>query len=197
LYYDSPENTYNQMKIGIDGVDTSENSYAYNILMPVANELSKKLNRICKGLAFLFGPVVNGRREFIISADGNKKLFPNVKKLVQDAPDIPGWRIIAFRPPVQDISGFKLSLGNMELGANDVWFTARKTGILFELNVFVRVPPGANKDAIGQATFLLLDHAIGEYNMETRIGRMEFQQLPADPVAAGLKPLSELSQIIC
>jgi uncharacterized phage protein gp47/JayE len=28
------------MKIGIDGVDTSENSYAYNMLMPVANELS-------------------------------------------------------------------------------------------------------------------------------------------------------------
>lgn len=40
MYYDSPENIYNQMKINIEDVDTSENSYPYNMLMPVSYEMS-------------------------------------------------------------------------------------------------------------------------------------------------------------
>jgi hypothetical protein len=41
---------------------------------------------------------VEGRRQIIISADGDRDLFPAVETLVAAAPDIPGWRVIAFRP---------------------------------------------------------------------------------------------------
>lgn len=40
MYYDSSENIYNQMKLNLENIDTSENSYAYNMLMPVAYEMS-------------------------------------------------------------------------------------------------------------------------------------------------------------
>lgn len=40
MYYDSPTNIYNQMKINVTNADTSEDSYVYNVTMPVAYELS-------------------------------------------------------------------------------------------------------------------------------------------------------------
>lgn len=164
---------------------------------PVANQLVKQLNKVHKGLTFLFGPVVDGRKEFIISADGDRKLFPNVQELVKAAPDIPGWKIIAFRPPVQYISEFTLTFGSMEFGADDVWFSSQRSGSMFELDLFLRIPAGIDKDTISQAAFILLDHAVGEYNVETKIGRISFNLLPNDPIAAGLRPLAELPKIIC
>src|SRR5438876_207495 len=46
----------------------------------VCSELAKLLTNVEKGLTWEFGPTVEGIREFTISADGNKALFPRVKK---------------------------------------------------------------------------------------------------------------------
>lgn len=40
MYYDRPINIFNQMKINTTDIDTSENSYFYNMVMPVAYETS-------------------------------------------------------------------------------------------------------------------------------------------------------------
>ncbi len=163
---------------------------------PIADELSKQLRKVCKGLVFLFGPEDNGRREFIISAAGIRKLFPNVQELVNDAPDMPGWRIMAFRPPVKDISDLRLILGDAEFSANDIWFSYNKSDDKIDLNIFTRIPDGVSRDVVGEAAFLLLDHTVGEYNVETKIGGITLGVLPIDPVAEGLHPLSMLPKII-
>src|SRR5690349_9585027 len=64
---------------------------------PVTEQLSQHLESIAPGLVFELGV---GREEFelIISADGKKDLFPVVKRLVSAAPQLPGTKVIAFRP---------------------------------------------------------------------------------------------------
>jgi hypothetical protein len=153
----------------------------------VADELAKQLKKVNKGLSFLFGPVVDGRREFIISADGIRERFPAVKTLVSAAPDIPGWKIIAFRPPVQDISDLTLMLGDTEVSANDIWFAVQQSGPNFDLEIFLNIPPTSNRDTVTGAAFLILDHTVGEYNVETRFGSITIKDLPTNPASAGLR----------
>lgn len=163
---------------------------------PIANELHRRLNKVCKGLVFLFGPEIDGKKQFVVSAGGIRKLFPDVQRLVQVAPDIPGWKIIAFRPPVKDINDFRLRFGNAEFRANDVWFSITRSSDQFDLNVFVRIFDGVGQDVINQAAFLMLDHTIGEYAVETKINRITFDSLPIDPVASGLHPLAMLPNMM-
>src|SRR5215813_3394054 len=85
-------------------------------------ELTKELNRVNEGLTFEFGPVERGRREFIVSADGIKSVFPAVQKLVAAAPQMAEWEIIAFRPPKS--LDYRIEIGELSIGVDDVWFRA-------------------------------------------------------------------------
>src|SRR4051812_44407217 len=64
----------------------------------MAEAVIKPLRKVDERLTFEFGPIVNGVGEFIVSADGNRHLFPVVERLVRAAPPLPRWRITAFRP---------------------------------------------------------------------------------------------------
>lgn len=58
------------------------------------------LDKVNPDLVFEFSPILDdGKREFIISADGMKSIFPIVKALVNGAPQLDKWHIIAFRQP--------------------------------------------------------------------------------------------------
>src|SRR5262245_19477219 len=64
---------------------------------PTFEKLTDELHKVSPELTFEFGPKENGVREFIVSADGNQSAFLDVTKLVDAAPKIAGWKIIAFR----------------------------------------------------------------------------------------------------
>ena len=64
----------------------------------VFNELAGKLKQVHESVTFEFGPVEDGKREFVISADGIKDAFPAVEKLYALAPKLPRWKFIKFRP---------------------------------------------------------------------------------------------------
>src|SRR5438128_2325080 len=61
------------------------------------DRLAIELQKIHPNLTFEFGPN-EPRREFIISADGIKRAFPAVASLVEAAPPLDRWQVIAFRP---------------------------------------------------------------------------------------------------
>jgi hypothetical protein len=157
-------------------------------------ELSGELARVSKGLTFEIGEEKAGQREFVVSADGIRELFPAVQKLVAAAPPLPGWTIVAFRQPKS--LDFTIQLGEHELGADDVWFSAAPEGERVGLTLYVRGLTDDNRHLLGPAVFLLLDSAVGEYNVETKVGAIDSRPLPEDPAAQGLQPLPALRDLV-
>jgi len=159
----------------------------------VFNELGRALARVEAGLTFEFGPLKDGRREFIVSADGIRDRFPAVQRLVAVAPAMPEWTVIPFRPPKSlDVT---IEFGGHRLGPEDVWFTAEPHEGRTALTLFLEGLTEANTQALAGAAFILLDAALGEYAVETQVGGIDWQPLPADPQAAGLKPLRAIREV--
>jgi hypothetical protein len=161
----------------------------------ICSELAKQLKRIDRHLTFVFGINENEKlREFIVSADGIRSSFPAVKKLVAAAPEIQGWKITAFRPPSEALG--TLTIGNVTVGPDDIWFSARRTQELVELVVYIRNAEQLPQNAIGQLAFIYLDHCLGEYDVETKIGSIDFRPLPDNPESFGLQPVSKLVETV-
>lgn len=160
----------------------------------VCDDLMSELQKVHKGLAFEFGPTVDGKREFIVSADGIATVFHAVKKLVAAAPNLPAWKVIAFRPPKGN--DFAIGFGEFKLGMDDIWFLAKPAGQKTNLTLFIRGFEGENERKATGAAFLLLDAAIGEYNVVTKIGHIDMQPISDDPSASGKLPLKDLVKVI-
>jgi len=156
----------------------------------IFSELSGELKRINGDLVFAFGPTKGGVREFVVSAGGISSAFPAVKKLVSAAPKMPSWKITAFRPRV-GVTDHVIIEGR-SVPAADIWYRSLPEGHKLGVVIFVRGYSKATERQLGSAAFLQLDNAIGEYDATTKIGSIAFEDLPVDPRAHGLKPMSAL-----
>ncbi|MBK7401248.1 MAG: hypothetical protein IPJ34_34585 [Myxococcales bacterium] len=63
-------------------------------------------------------------------------------------------------------------------------FIAERHGALFDVTVYV--PGFTTREDFGNILFIALDHVVGEYDMETRIGGIEWASRPMP--ASGLRP---------
>jgi hypothetical protein len=167
--------------------DNSERLFAFESDQDrLFNELQDALGKVEKGLTFEFGPIEDGRREFVISADGIRELFPAVQRLADAAPRFSQWTIIPFRPPRSlDV---EITLGRRTLGPGDLWFTDDADCDRIGLTIFVRGLTEKNHRSLAHAGFLLLDNALGEYVVETEVGFVEWEPLPEHPETSGMKP---------
>ena len=152
----------------------------------------KELQTIDENLAFEFSPVLsNGKREFVITAQGTKKAFPAVTKLVNAAPSFQNWIIVAFRQPKLDYANILVS--NIQLNVNDGFFLYRKSNRKVDIELHLR---GYQKtEEWEEVAYLLLDAVIGEYATETKIGGISIKQLNVSDIPT-LYPITELPNII-
>jgi hypothetical protein len=165
--------------------------FAFESDRGVLDELSAALHRVERGLTFELGPPRDGKREFIVSADGIRDRFDAVRKLVAAAPALDQWTVIPFRPP-KDIDQIAITFGQQRLAADDLWIRAERDGDRVGLNIFVRRLTEENREMLSGAVLLLLDSALGEYAVETQVGFIEIHPLPAQPAATGLQPFREI-----
>jgi len=155
------------------------------------DELKSKLNKINQDLTFEFGPVRDNKREFVISADGIKGSFPDVIKVVNAAPNLPNFKIIAFRQPHLDFT--KINYKDIQLDFKDVFFRYGKNNGKLDIELNIR----DYQDNIDWATaaFLLLDNILGEYDTEMFINGIDRKQL-IEYELNSLLPISDLSKIL-
>jgi len=132
----------------------------------------------------------HAEREFIVSTDGIKERIPKVQDLVNAAPSIPGWKVIAFRPPK---GGGLIQFQGRSLEEMDIWFSAKRAGEKTDLVLYLANP---NDRANMGMTFLILDSLLGEYGVMTRVGAIDWRPLPPDPVRDGLRPIKDLPEAI-
>lgn len=152
--------------------------------------LAKEMNKLNPHLTFEIGPIEeDGKRDFVISADGIKDAFPAVEALYNLAPNLKNWNFIKFRPRR---NLHRINYEGKTVSEPDIYYKlfrdADKAGIQLFIN-------GYNKnehDIYSSIGFLLLDDALGEYDMEIKVSFVEFHNINSTDFN-GAKPISELS----
>jgi hypothetical protein len=154
-------------------------------------ELSAQLHQIDDNLVYEVSRPNSGKRELVISADGIKESFSSVVALTNAAPEITGWTITAFRPRV-DIAQFTLKYDGRDLAPKDYYFWLQADGEHIDLILYVPDLSEDNRNEFVNACYVLLDMALGEYDVTTKIRFIDHQPLATASEREGLKPLTEL-----
>ncbi|MBK9247971.1 MAG: hypothetical protein IPM69_07640 [Ignavibacteria bacterium] len=131
------------------------------------DRLGYQLNEIDPNLTFEFSPIHdNGIKEFVISAGGLKVSFPSVKRLVEKAPKITNWEIIAFRQRLP-LEYDSVKYGDLDLSYDDIYF--RYSNESDKIGVELNIMNYSDVTEFNQAIYLLLDGLLGEYDVETKL----------------------------
>jgi hypothetical protein len=138
----------------------------------IFDRLSTELQRVHRNLTFEFGPKDNQRRkrEFVISAGGIWDAFASVVALTTGAPPFDRWKVTAFRPRRWPLNSIQIA--DIEIDPEGVEFSLLDNGKIAGLYLYV---PGYIEEDINykQIGYLMLDEALGEYDVETGVGVIE------------------------
>lgn len=155
----------------------------------VFSELGERLRAVHPDLAFEFGPVrPDGKRDFVISADGLLRAFDAVESLAAEAPRLDRWSWIKFRqrggPHVE------FTFDEITVNTEQVCYGMTPRGDNVDVTIYFRDYRQEPHAIYEQSAFLILDHLLGEFDVVTRVAyvRAEAEQ----PAALDAKPLCEL-----
>lgn len=149
-------------------------------------KLGSRLRQIDPGLAHEIGMADPQTLDIVVSAEGTKALFPLVIEVVNRVPKVAGLKATAFR---QRNPGLSLEVLGHKVTAETVSYVSIVEGDKLGLDLFFDI----DLDERGRVMigFLLLDMTLGEYDVGTRLGSIEFREGRAP---AGAKPLSALAE---
>ncbi len=142
----------------------------------IFRQLASKLKKVQWDLAFEFSPVhENGIREFTISSDGNKELFPTVQYIIERAPKIQKWKFNAFK---QRVSGDELEIqyGDFKVGYSDIYFRF-EDGDYGNIGIELSIRDYDGQQQSQVAIMVVLDALIGEYDLTMGIEWIEWTKL--------------------
>ena len=142
--------------------------------------MQQELEKFCAQLYFeIEGDSEDHRGELIISAAGDPDYFPQVKTLVDAAPEFEDWKIIAFKQ-AQPI-GFKITYEGREFDPDDT-IVIPLLNDEFPDSVGVQICfedfEESNEELFMGGTFLMLEALIGEEAAVTDIEYLEVCKVP-------------------
>lgn len=155
-------------------------------------DLKARLERVNQHLTYEVGPADQRPRELVISADGRREAFFAVEKLADAAPALPNWRVIRFRPPMDGYATMRLEMGDITLRGQDMEFELRleRDRKLVGVRLYIRGCTTPGQQEFGGAAMLMLDVALGEYDVECKVGSVTV--FPFDHAAEGKRfPFAE------
>lgn len=170
-----------------------------------------QLQLVHRGLRFEMSEAVRGRREFVITAAGDKQLFPLVDAMVAAAPSMEKWTIVALNPAKG--FDFVIDFEGVKYDPKSIWFLpldeeqhppdpeARwSIGNLFSGGFGIRfgVPGLRDQDHDGAAfaATRILEAVLGERARAADVQYVEIAGLPNDPAKVGYIRLLELPAYI-
>jgi hypothetical protein len=139
------------------------------------DKLGAEMHKLNPSLTFEFGPIEDGKREFVISADGIKEAFPQVEALYAAAPSLSRWKFVKFRPRRKPMD---VDYEGISVRATSVTVQLIRNGQFADLTVFIPNCSEADRKAYMAIAFLLLDGALGEHDVETRVGQIKVEAAP-------------------
>ncbi len=140
----------------------------------IFDSIQANLQRVHNSLVFEISRVVDGKREFVISADGIQEAFPFVESTGSKAPNLERWKIVKFRPRLG--TGFIIEMGDLKLGSDDISFRLEHDRGKIGIELFIDGFVDEERDNFLRAAFILIDTALGEYDVETKVGFIDLHQ---------------------
>ncbi len=145
----------------------------------VFDRLSIELRRVHRNLTFEFGPKDDQRakREFVISAGGIRDAFAAVVALTTDAPPLSRWKITAFRPRRWPLNSIEIA--DTRIDPERVEFSLLDNGKIAGLYLYIPgyIEENSHYKHLG---YLMLDEALGEYDVETALGLIKMLPFEAE-----------------
>lgn len=129
---------------------------------------------------------------FIISCDGRSEGIPHVEKLFEAAPKIDKWKFQKFRAPGHVT---ELNYQGLQFKANDIKAKYSSDGEYYHVELYIKGYKDSDDRYKGLA-FLYLDHLVGEYNVMTKMGQIDFKKLGLFTSTADKISLQELRAVI-
>ena len=134
-----------------------------------------------------------GQYVLVLTADGMREGIKPVIKLAEMAPPLENWEIRKFRQPME----------NPVIRLGDFYYPTEKILVVPEIDreagivhLDMYVPElSMEPDLARHLAFLYLDHGIGEYNTMTKVGGIEFYDLPEEDIPGSMS-LNELRRLI-
>jgi hypothetical protein len=147
-------------------------------------------------------------RLLVLTADGKKDRFDAVKQLYAARPTVAGWKIVAFRQrddaaehvtqldkskPEQTAPGIgaptSIEMNGKKLDRASLRYTSAPHGDKLDIDVYIPGYTEADK-TLASLAFVALDHTLGEYDVEMKIGGIDLHALTEAPATA--HPLTDL-----
>jgi hypothetical protein len=146
----------------------------------ISAEIAEAFERSYPDLVWEISVSESGPWLFCVSANGDRALFPRVKQAVAEAPDLPGWRVQAFRP--RGALTAEIDMDGRQLGYDDIWCSVEPLDGGIDLTLWIRGLDAESDAALSRAALVLLDNAVGEYDAATRIKQLGRGPLPPGPL---------------
>ena len=154
--------------------------------------LSEALHKLDENLSFEFSALQDdGKKEFIISANGMQKSFQVVFQLQEMAPILPRWTVIALKPRHE--TELQLHIMDKKFGYDDIFFDGQINDQKVDLALYMRCDLPEN--ILPQIGFIMLDIILGEYDVATMIGALDFYHLDETKIPS-LKGFRELPALV-
>lgn len=151
------------------------------------DRLAEALQKVDRNLTFEFGP--RGQvRDFVVSAGGIRSSFPAAFSLVNAAPKLARWNVIALRP--RRVSPGIVEFRNKHADPHGVQFSLLNNGKIAGLRLFIPDFQEGDLDWM-QIGYLILDSVLGEYDVQSRIGFLKMYP-PEAQTNERRYPLAEL-----
>lgn len=143
------------------------------------DELLFHLHEYCDELYFEVGGLPDEKQDLIITAQGKPDFFPQVDSLVNAAPELEHWNIIAFKPAVVgstvEYNGIKLQSDSMYFDPLENNKAPNKIGI----RVFLEDYDDSRNEAFRYAVYLILDNILGEKSFALDIQYVDIASIPS------------------
>jgi len=162
----------------------------------ILDGLEEHLHLYCENLFFEVGGHPDQKQDLIITAQGNADFFNDVESLVEKAPQLEHWNVIALKPAVGDDT--VVEYNGIKLASETMWFfplhseKSKKLG----LRVYIENYNPADKDTFLFVTYLILDNLLGERSSALDIGYVEIENLPPIHETLDLIELSKLPRYV-
>jgi len=162
------------------------------------DQFLENLHKYCDQLWFEIGGNPDEPLDLIITAEGNIDYYDMVEKLVNAAPKIENWNIIAFKPPMG--TEFEIKFEDVELIPNEMWFMPLENQLKptsLGLRIGIKNYKKFKKSKWLQATVnKVLDTVLGEKSFAFDIEYLEIVELPKKPQENGMLELQQLHNYV-
>jgi len=135
--------------------------------------------------------------ELIITAEGNAEAFPAVELLVDRAPDLESWKVIAFKPPMG--TGFTTEYGGHVFDPEKIIFIPMKNPNQPQaVGIKVCYPDyrEEERNTFIHATYIMLDVILGEKSCADDIDFLDAVETPANISEYPFRRLSTIKSYI-